>query len=57
MFVANGDDDRMILPWYSHLTASLIPNTTVKLYTDSSHGFLHQHAKEFANDINQFLDA
>ncbi|MFI9560964.1 alpha/beta fold hydrolase [Nonomuraea endophytica] len=57
VFVANGDDDRMILPWYSYLTANLIPNAVVKLYPDSAHGFLYQHAKEFANDVNQFLDA
>ncbi|MGV9380127.1 alpha/beta fold hydrolase [Nonomuraea sp. NPDC003707] len=56
VFVANGDDDRMILPWYSYLTASLIPNAAVKLYPDSAHGFLYQHTEEFANDVNEFLD-
>ena len=56
-FVANGDDDRMILPWYSHLTASLIPDAFVKLYPDSAHGFLFQHAQEFAADVHKFLDA
>lgn len=40
VFIANGDDDRMILPWYSHLTASLIPDAFVKLHPDSAHGFL-----------------
>lgn len=57
VFIANGDDDRMILPWYSHLTASLIPNASVKLYPDSAHGFLFQHAREFADDVRKFLDA
>ena len=56
-FVANGDDDRMILPWYSHLTASLVPDAFVKLYPDSAHGFLFQHAQEFATDVNKFLDS
>jgi pimeloyl-ACP methyl ester carboxylesterase len=56
-FVANGDDDRMILPWYSHLTASLIPDAFVKLYPDSAHGFLFQHSREFAADVNKFLDS
>ncbi|MEZ0091835.1 alpha/beta fold hydrolase [Streptacidiphilus sp. EB129] len=56
VFVANGDDDRMILPWYSHLTASLIPNAFVKLYPDSAHGFLFQHADAFAADVHAFLD-
>jgi pimeloyl-ACP methyl ester carboxylesterase len=37
VFIANGDDDRMILPWYSHLMASLIPDAFVKLYPDAVH--------------------
>ena len=45
----------MILPWYSHLTASLIPDAFVKLYPDSAHGFLFQHAAEFARDVTEFL--
>ncbi|MGW7545055.1 alpha/beta fold hydrolase [Streptomyces sp. NPDC054770] len=57
VLIANGDDDRMILPWYSHLTASLIPDAFVKLYPDSAHGFLFQHAKQFGADAHDFLDA
>jgi len=57
VFIANGDDDRMILPWYSHLTAALIPDAFVKLYPDSAHGFLFQHAHEFAADVHKFLDS
>jgi pimeloyl-ACP methyl ester carboxylesterase len=57
VFVANGDDDRMILPWYSHLTAALIPDAFVKLYPDAAHGFLFQHAQTFAADVHAFLDA
>jgi hypothetical protein len=45
----------MILPWYSHLTASLIPDSCVKLYADAGHGFLFQHAQEFASDVSEFL--
>ena len=56
-FIASGDDDRMILPWYSFLTASLIPDAFVKLYPDSAHGFLFQHAQAFAGDVGEFLDA
>ena len=56
VFIANGDDDRMILPWYSHLVASLIPNSFVKLYPDAAHGFLFQHAEEFVSDVLQFID-
>ncbi|MEU9286986.1 alpha/beta hydrolase [Streptomyces sp. NPDC048275] len=57
VFIANGDDDRMILPWYSHLTASLIPDAFVKLYPDSAHGFLYQHAHEFGADVHDFRDS
>jgi pimeloyl-ACP methyl ester carboxylesterase len=57
VFIANGDADRMILPWYSHLTASLTPNAFVKLYPDAGHGFLYQHAQTFARDLNEFLDS
>lgn len=56
VFVANGDDDRMVLPWYSHLTASLIPDAFVKLYPDSAHGFLFQYAQAFAADVIAFLE-
>jgi hypothetical protein len=47
----------MILPWYSHLVASLIPDAFVKLYPDAAHGFLFQHAGEFAGDVLKFLDS
>ena len=57
VFIANGDNDRMILPWYSHLVASLIPGAFVKLYPDAAHGFLFQHAEEFAGDVLKFLDS
>lgn len=57
VFIANGDDDRMILPWYSHLVASLIPDAFVKLYPDAAHGFLFQHAEEFARDVIKFLNS
>jgi pimeloyl-ACP methyl ester carboxylesterase len=57
VFIANGDDDRMILPWYSHLVASLVRNGFVKSYPDAAHGFLFQHAAEFAGDVLKFLDS
>jgi pimeloyl-ACP methyl ester carboxylesterase len=53
----NGDNDRMILPWYSHLVASLLPGASVKLYPDAAHGFLFQHADEFAGDVEKFLQS
>lgn len=55
VFIANGDDDRMIPPRYSHLLAGLIDNATIKIYPDAAHGFLFQHHAEFAKDVQAFL--
>jgi pimeloyl-ACP methyl ester carboxylesterase len=55
VFVANGDSDPMILPHFSHLLAGLIPHARLKVYPDSAHGFLFQHASEFAADVEEFL--
>jgi pimeloyl-ACP methyl ester carboxylesterase len=55
VFIANGDSDPMILPHYSYLLAGLIPGAKVKIYPDSAHGFLFQHASEFAADVEAFL--
>jgi len=57
VFVANGDSDPMILPRYSYLLAGLLPDARLKIYPDAAHGFLFQHAKEFAADVEEFLDA
>ncbi len=56
VFVANGDSDPMILPRYSHLLASLLPDARLKVYPDSAHGFLFQHHQQFASDLQDFLD-
>jgi pimeloyl-ACP methyl ester carboxylesterase len=56
LFVANGDSDPMILPRYSHLLAGLVPDSRVKIYPDSAHGFLFQHHEEFAADVHAFLE-
>jgi pimeloyl-ACP methyl ester carboxylesterase len=55
VFIANGDSDPMILPHYSYLLAGLIPHASVKIYPDAAHGFLFQHAAEFAQDVTGFL--
>jgi pimeloyl-ACP methyl ester carboxylesterase len=55
--VANGDSDPMILPHYSYLLAGLMPQSRVKIYPDSAHGFLFQHHAEFAGDVEAFLSA
>ncbi|MGH2964007.1 MAG: alpha/beta fold hydrolase [Solirubrobacterales bacterium] len=54
-FIANGDSDPMVLPHFSYLLAGLIPQADVKIYPDSAHGFLFQHAAEFAADVEAFL--
>ncbi|HYB28782.1 MAG TPA: alpha/beta hydrolase [Solirubrobacteraceae bacterium] len=55
VFIANGDSDPMILPHYSYLLAGLIPQAKLKIYPDAAHGFLFQHATEFAADVEAFL--
>jgi pimeloyl-ACP methyl ester carboxylesterase len=55
VFVANGDSDPMILPHFSYLLAGLIPQARLKIYPDAAHGFLFQHAAEFATDVEAFL--
>jgi pimeloyl-ACP methyl ester carboxylesterase len=56
VFVANGDRDPMILPRYSHLLAGLLPDARLTVYPDSAHGFLFQHHRRFAADVQAFLD-
>jgi pimeloyl-ACP methyl ester carboxylesterase len=56
VFIANGDSDPMILPHYSYLLAGLIAQAKINIYPDSAHGFLFQHATEFAGDVEAFLD-
>ena len=55
VFIANGDSDPMIPPHFSYLLAGLIPHASVKIYPDAAHGFLFQHAQEFADDLDAFL--
>lgn len=45
----------MILPRCSYLLASLIPQAQLKIYPDSTHGFLFQHYAEFATNVDAFL--
>jgi pimeloyl-ACP methyl ester carboxylesterase len=56
VFIAAGDSDPMILPHFSYLLAGLLPQARVKIYPDAAHGFLFQHASEFASDATEFLD-
>jgi pimeloyl-ACP methyl ester carboxylesterase len=56
VFIANGDQDPMILPHYSYLLAGLIPQAQLRIYPDAAHGFLFQHHAVFAADVGAFLD-
>ena len=57
VFVANGDNDPMILPRYSYILAGLLPDARLTIYPDSAHGFLFQHHEQFSTDVNEFLEA
>jgi pimeloyl-ACP methyl ester carboxylesterase len=57
VFVADGDSDPMILPKYSDLMAGLLPNPSIKIDPDSTHGFLFQPHEQFAADAIAFIDA
>jgi pimeloyl-ACP methyl ester carboxylesterase len=46
----------MIPPHFSYLLAGLISQARVKIYPDAAHGFLFQHANQFAADVTEFLD-
>ena len=56
VFLANGDSDPMILPRYSYLLAGLLPDARITIYPDSAHGFLFQHHRQFADDVQAFLE-
>ena len=33
----------------------ILPNARIKIYPDAAHGFLFQHHRDFAADVNAFL--
>lgn len=55
VFVANGDDDRVVPTRNTHLLGGLLPDAKVKIFSDAGHGFLFQCAAEFAGDVAAFL--
>jgi pimeloyl-ACP methyl ester carboxylesterase len=54
-YVANGDDDTMMITENSRLLARHIPNARLRIYTDAGHGFLDQYPELFADHVNAFL--
>jgi pimeloyl-ACP methyl ester carboxylesterase len=53
--VIQGDGDLMIPTKLSHLLAGLIPDSRIRIYPDSAHGFLFQYPTEVATEVNPFL--
>lgn len=56
VLVANGDDDLLISSVNSVHLVKMLKDARLKIYEDSGHGFLFQHARRFAADVNEFLD-
>ncbi len=55
-FVANGDNDTMMITQNSHLLAEHLPNAQLRIYPDSGHGFLDQYPEQFADHVRAFLN-
>jgi pimeloyl-ACP methyl ester carboxylesterase len=55
-FVANGDNDRWMITENSHLLAHHLPNSELRIYPDSGHGFLDQYPELFADHVRSFLN-
>jgi pimeloyl-ACP methyl ester carboxylesterase len=55
-FVANGDNDTMMITENSHLLARHLPNAQLRIYPDSGHGFLDQYPALFADHVKAFLN-
>jgi pimeloyl-ACP methyl ester carboxylesterase len=55
-FVANGDNDTMMVTKNSYLLADHLPNAQLRIYPDSGHGFLDQYPTLFAEHVNAFLN-
>ena len=55
-FVANGDNDTMMITENSHLLAQHLPNSQLRIYPDAGHGFLDQYPEQFGQEVRAFLD-
>ncbi|GAA2898072.1 alpha/beta hydrolase [Streptosporangium fragile] len=55
VLVANGAHDVMIHAYASYAMSQRLPNAKVVLYSDAGHGFLFQHAADFADEVDRFL--
>jgi pimeloyl-ACP methyl ester carboxylesterase len=55
-FVASGDNDRWMITENSLLLARHLPNSELRVYPDSGHGFLDQYPQLFADHVKSFLN-
>jgi len=55
--VAGGSNDIMVPTVNCYLLAGHIPHAELIIYPDAGHGFLFQYPREFAAEVNKFLNA
>jgi pimeloyl-ACP methyl ester carboxylesterase len=55
VFVANGDDDRMVPTKNSYDLARRLPNSTLTIYPDAGHGGVFQFHADFVPQALDFL--
>ena len=56
VFIANGDNDRMVPSPLSKDMAKRFPNAEIKIYPNSGHGGIFQYHKEFIPQTIEFLN-
>lgn len=56
VFIANGDNDRMVPSPLSNDMAKRFPNAEIKIYPNSGHGGIFQYHKEFIPQAIEFLN-
>lgn len=56
VFIANGDNDRMVPSPLSSDMARRFPNATLKIYPDAGHGGIFQYHNEFIPQAIEFLN-
>jgi pimeloyl-ACP methyl ester carboxylesterase len=57
VFVANGDQDRMVPSSNSVDLAQRLPNAELTLYSDAGHGGIFQYHDEFVEEVLKFLES
>jgi pimeloyl-ACP methyl ester carboxylesterase len=55
-FVACGDNDTLMITENSSLLAHHLPNSQLRIYPDSGHGFLDQYPEQFGEHVRAFLN-